>query len=408
MDPETGKRSQLPPLKSTQFSPSCTSEYETDSSEYESESEETERCTRSQQIKSEVAATVDDIVRRVTDVESENVLITAIDNTAEPRESPKESQRAPKYAEEELAAALDAMLKRGKLPEFEMRPFVVTYAKEETIRTVINEDYERAAKIEKAIKEMMASLRRDEASLDCDQQTLLLKNQLAAAQEQQQSLQTEFEKRITELKDSENKRLDELYERHEAERKAFEEDWARPQAVKAFSKPSSSLLQIRRMQKTHALAHDFEQAIRLKAAGDEMQREESHKASKLAQASMKVAYATLIEKQERELDCFMANGHRKLSILESERDRKLKANENLRSQLETRIKNPKQPRKPRGSMVSSSLDSPVIAMKTRNQFARFKNTSEPTRLTVHIDMSRIKKPVTPARAKGTQRPPKFT
>ena len=408
MDHENGERSQLPPLKSTQCSSSHASEHETDSSEYESDPEETQRFNRSQQIKIEVAATVDDILRRVTDVESENVLITAIENPAEARESPKESQRAPKYSEDELAAALDAMIKRGKLPEYEMRPFVVTYAKEETMRSVINEEYERAAKIEKAIKVMMASLRRDEASLDCNQQTLVLKNQLAAAQEQQQSLQTEFQKRITELKDNENRRLDQLYERHEAQRKSFEEDWARPQAVKAFSKPSSSLLQIRKMQKKHALAHDFEQAIRLKAAGDEMQREESDKASKLAQASMKVAYATLIEKQERELDCFMANGHRKLSTLECERDRKLKANENLRSQLETRIKNPKQPRKPRGSMVSSSLDTPIIAMKTRNQFARFKNTSEPTRLTVHIDMSRIKKPNTPARTKPPQRPLKFT
>ena len=406
-----GAQSQLPRLKDRPQSSSSSSSYEYEStSEYSSSTDED---SNKQSIHREVAATVDDILRRVTDADQEDVLITAIDNAAEGRDVPRHPkprpEPTPRYPEDELEAALETMLKRGKLPELAMRPSVISHAKSQTVHAVIAEDYERAARIEKAIKTMTESLRRDEASLDCNQQTTHLKEQLAAAEEQHKNLKDEFDQRISQLKETENKRLDDLYERQEAERKSFEAEWSRPQTVMSFTKPSSSLLQVRRMQKSFAISHDFEQAKRLKAAGDEMQRRESERATKSAAASMKAAYANLLEKQEREVDCLIANGQRKLATLECERDRKFKANENLRTQLETRIKGPKQPRKQSGAALSASLDTQqVMAFKTRSQFARYKKAPEPTRLTVSLDMSKITKPTTPARTRRSQRPMRFT
>lgn len=356
--------------------------------------------------------------------DNEEVLITAVDDPAQRPETPGNSSDlspsepepdvpsppASKYSDEDLQAALDRMLKKKRMPEMEMRPSLVDYAKNQSVYQLMQENYDQAAKIDEAIDLLMQSLHRDEDAQDCEKQTESLKEKYQFAQQQNKSIQEEFSQRIEQFKEAENERLQKLEEQHEQERAEFEEQWARPETTASFTKPSAGLLQVRKMQKSMAIAHKFEEAKRLKAAGDQMQREESVVASQKAVATMKVAYQQLIDKQEREVECFMANGYRKLQTLESERDRKLQANEKLRTQLDTRIKGPKVPRRPpvplpdlqpvetRGSVTG------IISTRTRSQLAVYKKSPETTRLEVRLgDIQKITKPMTPSPKKGQRR-----
>ena len=365
---------------------------------------------------------------QAVDGEGDGVLITAVDDPAqrpetaaetaagsdlsesEPEQEPDLPVAECKYSDEDLQAALDRMLKKKRMPEMEMRPYLVDYAKNQSVHELMRENYDQAAKIDEAVDLLMQSLHRDEDAQDCEKQTESLKEKYQTAQVQNKHIQDEFAQRIEQLREAENERLDRLERQHEKERSEFEEQWARPETTTTFSKPSAQLLQVRKMQKSMAIAHKFEEAKKLKATGDQMQREESVVASQKAVGAMRVAYQQLIDKQEREMDCFMANGYRKLQTLETERDKKLQANEKLRNQLDTRIKGPKVPRRPpvpipdlapadtRGSVTG------IISTRTRSQLAMYKKSPETTRLQIQLgDIQKITKPMTPSPKKGKPR-----
>lgn len=321
-----------------------------------------------------------------------------------------------KYPDEELMAALDRYLKKKELPDVEMRPCVVDFAKKQSLYQLMNEDYIKAAAIDEAISALMLSLHSDEKNYDCEQQTQNLDKKLEDAIEQQKFLQKDFEEKIRRFKEVENEKLSEVQKQHEQARKAFEEHWADPDTMVSFSKPSVQLLQLRRMQKSLAISHHFAQARQLKLAGDQMQKEETAQANKKAVGSMKIAYAQLLEKQQKEIDCFMDNGYRKLVTLEGERDRRLKANENLRNQLEARLKGPKHARRPTVTVPQvTSRGEPrqpvtgVVTFRTRGQFASYKKATEKSRLEVRIgDVQKITKPMTPTPRKGQKPSARFT
>ena len=118
---------------------------------------------------------------------------------------------------------------------------------------------------------------------------------------------------------------------------------------------------------------------------------------------MKVEYQLLIEKQEREMQCFEANEQRKLKSIEAERERRLKANENLKNQLNSKIKGPKQPRHPSvvaSQVVSRDQRTPmtgVMTARTRSQFANYRKAAESTRLDVKLgNIKKVMKPLTPS------------
>ena len=318
-----------------------------------------------------------------------------------------------KYSDEELQAALDKMLKTGKMPDFEMRADVVDYARNQSIHEVMRENYDRAAKIDKAIEAMVRTLNLDETNQLKEQETAVLRQHLQSAQDERKRLRTDFDRRISDLKSQENAKLDQLREQHACERKAFELSWSQPQTLAPFNKPSSALLYVRHMQKAFAISRDFVQAKRLKQAGDQMQREETKEANRNATQAMKTAYARLLSKQEREIKCFMDNGYRKLATLESERDRSLQANDFLRTQLEAKIKEPRTVRRavltlPVTNTTSRGYVPRVITMQTRSQYANFKRAGARTSLNVQIkDVAKITQTMTKTPLNGKRKPIRF-
>ena len=173
-----------------------------------------------------------------------------------------------------------------------------------------------------------------------------LKHRLSEAERSKSSLQDEWKRKIRSFKENEQNELEKINERHEQERRLFENHWSQAAILMPFSKPSSSLLQLRSMQKAFALSHDFVNARQLKITAEKKQKEESIEASKKATKSMKKEYITLLNRQQNEISCFSENCNRKLGKLEQQRDFELKVNENVRSQLASRVNKSRSIKKP--------------------------------------------------------------
>jgi hypothetical protein len=268
----------------------------------------------------------------------------------------------------------------------------------------MNEHYDQASQIDGAIDAVLRRLRRAGFDGESAQHAMTLQQRLEDAVVQRRQIQEDYSRRIADLRERHEQRADALRQQHEAARQSFEDEWSRPDRVLRFSKPSSSLLQVRQMQKSLAISHRFDQAKALKREGDQLQRAESAVAGERATDAMKIAYAALLEKEERERECLRANGERKMAVLEGERERKLTANWNLKCQLEVKKGRPGMPFRPTVTVpqVGGKKAPPphvpgVISVRTRVQYLGFKKALQSEKLDVQIgDVAKITKEMTPS------------
>lgn len=312
-----------------------------------------------------------------------------------------------RYSQEELQEALQKQLKTHELPPYEMREAVVDFARKQAIYKLMEEDYDKASKIDEAVAANLQSLRDDHHNIESDMLNSHLKQRLSDAEKSKSNLQDEWKRRIRSFKENEENELQKINERHEQERRLFENHWSQAAILMPFSKPSSSLLQLRSMQKAFALSHDFANARALKISAERKQKEESIEASKKASRSMRKEYLTLIKRQQNEILCFNENSSRKLSKLEAQRDSELKINENVRSQLASRVNKSRNIKKPMvlipsppkvdNRTTSLAALTGTMTQRTRSQFANYRQTVDMKMLDVKIDdMHAIMKPLTPA------------
>lgn len=314
------------------------------------------------------------------------------------------------FSDEELHSALNTLIKTKKLPPQEMREELISFARKQSLYKLMSEDYDSAAKIDEAVEQIINSLHEETVNNDISNQTYNLQQYLNEATIQKVHIEENHKQRIDQFKKMEQRKIEEVRLQHENQRRDFEADWSREDALKPFNKPSPKLFQLRRQQKAMAISHDFKNARQLKKLGDQLQKEESQIATKKAVETMRSKYIALLARQEKEMRCMLEYGERRLGQLEAERDVELKANETHINALQNRINNPKIQKRPRVQIPQSSLKSRslqnqvagIVTSRTRSQFANFKKDSEiKTRLDIKLgDVRRITKPLTPTPRKG--------
>jgi hypothetical protein len=96
-------------------------------------------------------------------------------------------------------------------------------------------------------------------------------------------------------------RAGEVEQEHVKEICEFEQHWADPEYLVVFRKPSPKLLLLRVTEKRLALLQQFERAKGIKAEADRLERDEAEEAQKRAVAAMKMEYANMEARHEREL-----------------------------------------------------------------------------------------------------------
>jgi hypothetical protein len=135
-----------------------------------------------------------------------------------------------------------------------------------------------------------------------------------------------------------------------------------------------------------------------------MQRAESAVAGDRVTGTIRMAFERLLEVQEREIKCLEENGARKLAVLEADRDRKLLANANLRSQLQERQSWPKRPVRPVvtvphiGGKRARTAVTALFSGRTRGRYTAYKVAAQTVRLNVQIgDIGEITKGLLPCR-----------
>lgn len=270
----------------------------------------------------------------------------------------KSSKDEPLFTENDVEAAFAEFQKNRTVPPPYMRDATVIYVHAITNEAIEDEDYDLAEKLDKDLKELIAAFNKaygvNNANVSSQKGTSYstvdisstnLQYRLDEVKKQKIIAETEWEERIKALKESEQSKIEEIEARQQKEREEFEEKCQTQEFLQKFTKPSARLLQLWKLQKGLALQHDFEGAKAMKLRAEKLQKQETDEAQQRAIASVKVNYEKLVVKQQRELECAVANGKRKISQMEIEMKKDLENKDKLSKQVETRIKEYRQPLK---------------------------------------------------------------
>jgi hypothetical protein len=190
--------------------------------------------------------------------------------------------------------------------------------KNESVRAIIAEDYDRAALLEQAADRLRS---RPAATDRRSVVVTALANRECDAERELETEQEQWEVAIVHFQSEQARLRAELQARHAAEREELGRRWAASGSLLPYSKASPDLLKLRKMQKALALAKRFDEAKQVKRQAEAVQAGEARAAEKRAIAAVRAAERALAERQQREIACFEEHERRNLVYLEREREK---------------------------------------------------------------------------------------
>jgi hypothetical protein len=306
-------------------------------------------------------------------------------------------------SEEYLDAILTKMVKRHILPDFEVRPEVINFARKKSSKLMLAEEYDEAAEIDVAIDVMFVSIEQDRNERNSDSQTQVLRDRMAQCKEGEQEVANFWDGAMEDFRQRTLRKLEALRQRHLEEYSELEAEWSAPEAKIPYSKPSPDLLQIRKKQKSYALLHDFANAKAMKLMGDSRETIEAAEGQRRFENAFRIAHNQLIDRQQREIDCLVASAQGVTDLYQIDKEKSLASLAFTEKSLQLRISTAKPMKRPSVKVPvlnsrpvrASPGDAPhvpttgMITHRTRSQLAAFRKAPDMGRLDLWASPGRM-------------------
>ncbi|OHT05308.1 hypothetical protein TRFO_26925 [Tritrichomonas foetus] len=251
-----------------------------------------------------------------------------LSKTTPPRRSPRFANTQPisyqEFSEEEMNKAIDNLLTKNKPIESEMVPAIKIYIEEELRDAALNKKYEYGAKLEKADRLIDQSNQTDEAAILQEKRRQEAEERHAIAKERYETTTKEWNEKIAKYRADQQDRVAELEAEHKKQIEDFERQWADPNNMTEYNKPSAALIRLRTVEENLALQKQFDRAKEVQKQADKLQKEEMVEAQRRAVIDMRHAYEAMDQRQRREMECLLQHTQRNIEFMERERDKSTK------------------------------------------------------------------------------------
>lgn len=218
--------------------------------------------------------------------------------------NPSPHQITLERSDDEIYNAMIRLIELGEIPPVEKRKQVIYMLKREGVNAMVNEEYDKAQKMEEAQFYLRDYLQADLNQKKTEFSQNAIETKIRDAQYELKTESDEWDELLRAYKERQSNERGKLLQRHKEEQEKFSEKWTQHSTLIPFNKPSSQLIQLRKMQKNLALTKNFAEAKAIKLRAEELQRQETIEAEKKIKQAIWTSYQTLKEKQKRELDCF--------------------------------------------------------------------------------------------------------
>ena len=223
------------------------------------------------------------------------------------------------------------LIHKKVLPEPSMLQPVCNYLDKQVRELIEQEDYDEAEKLTNIKKTLIRKLKPKTA-----EDTSKIDERIQRTQADYQEIERKWNELIASQEKKNKSLLSDLEAKHDKELQEFEEKWQNPESLKVYSKPSQYLLQLRKLQRQHAVMREFEKAKTLKAQADKLQAVETKEAQKRAEDAMRTEYIQIVNRQKREIECAKDFGNRKIQQMELQKQHDLNSTNNAIKQLMSR------------------------------------------------------------------------
>lgn len=200
--------------------------------------------------------------------------------------------------------AMNRLIEYGEIPPSDIQKQVFYMMKREGVSAMINEEYDKAAKMEELQKYLRDLIQANYAQKKSEYAINAIETKIRVAQNELDTETHEWKELLQTYKDRQKVELSKINERHKKEREMYHEKWTHDSMLIPFKKPSSQLIELRKVQKNLALIKNFAEAKAIKQKADELKKLETIEAEKRINQAIRTGYQTLLEKQKREIDCF--------------------------------------------------------------------------------------------------------
>lgn len=225
------------------------------------------------------------------------------------------------YNKEDIERAIEEMLTHNKVPDQDDIPSIRLYLEDETREAALTQQYEQGAKLERASQLLDQLTATDDNALSIEKKQEEARKRHEIAKQNYDKLVKEWDERIAQSRQYQQEKITELENEHKNEIEKFEEQWAQPENMLEYNKPSSQLIRLRTTEQNLALQKQFDRAKAVKLQADKLQKEEIDEAKRKAVADMKLAYQVMDQRQKREMECLLQRTQANIEYLEKERNK---------------------------------------------------------------------------------------
>lgn len=197
---------------------------------------------------------------------------------------------------------------------------------------------------------------------------------------------------VEKLKEEEealNQRIVSLQEIHEAEMRQFEEKWNNEDFLRRFSKPSSSLLQLKAVERSMVIAKMFDEAKVVKSRAEQLEKVETKQKQNRAEEEMKVDRKRFLDRQKKEMTSLREKCDNLLIIAKKNMEKEESPYKARISRLENIVAELKNGTEKNCKIVPSMIHtSPrgtrneLLTAKTAFKFSAYKVTSQSMKLKI--------------------------
>ena len=279
--------------------------------------------------------------------------------------------------------AMNKLIEKKEIPPPELQRNVLSLLKKETIRSIVTEEYDYAQSVEEAALYLRRSMEQELMKAKAEHDKQVMEQRIDKVRKEILIENEEWDSYLQEFGNEQKKLRLELLQRHKKELKNYEEKWSDPNMMIPFSKPSPQLLQLRRQQKSLALTKNFAEAKLFKQKADELQKKEAVEAEKRAIVSIRNGYQLLLEKHQKEIQCFDEHEQRSLTYIKTEKMKMIEPLEKLYQSL----KNSKESKNDSNIIIKKQVEKddsiPQATPRTKMALYEFRVSDDHSRLNIN-------------------------
>ncbi|OHS94268.1 hypothetical protein TRFO_39536 [Tritrichomonas foetus] len=238
----------------------------------------------------------------------------------------------------QLSTLLRNFEKKGKIPEeVEMRPRLVQYLQREKVNNIVRQKYDIAQKYHNLTNKLLTVMTKNAKKVEFSQKVTSVEEKVDETEARIKELNRETKSLIREEKEKQNKRRLAIKVNHSTELEEFEAKWNDPEYLRIFEKPSSRLLQLKKMERSMVLSKMYDKAAVVHQKIKEAEKAESSESQLRAIFEMKKQQKKILMKQKQELDVFEQHCERNINLIQRNQEIKMKSILSRKTKLETEM-----------------------------------------------------------------------